>query len=526
MRINGSETGLNSIRGFAVMTKEEVCALNHPLFLAVYPQKDCSAKPICLYRGIKLKDAALTKQEICDEKKTDTPSNPQCIPEHKNLNQIIDNKLNTSVLESIQDVRECFLGSEISNKSEKLVYYLGNHFYKQCNSIQLKIIPSGSDYYDGILKRYATYLENIKPFDENKILEYVHFINRMLYPNSINLIPNNCSDKNFLHQCCATLSFIKTNISANFDLNSEQKALLSQDSKDGFLYHNNFSIKYKDQWFKNSRLDYELKSNYSSNNQHKIKYTKLFEVSPTKFISTSVSYDNYDYLADIHGLDNLNNFVNNELTNENNKYRNYSSSNLVLSINYTTLNDHNKEYTVGYANRYAKYRHNFGLEKNHIYNINNIYTIIRLHELGVSFYLGNEFSFNEKYRNTVAAVFYKKDFKDYFFNSLLMYGDRKMNDDYKAKYYNSELKMGKTIDAPGRTFKYIIPSFSLNYISILGYGINNKKLNKNTKNKLQKVVGVTLVPKNKVYNKANLNFSYWQINNAQKGVSFSINLNF
>ena len=107
-----------------------------------------------------------------------------------------------------------------------------------------------------------------------------------------------------------------------------------------------------------------------------------------------------------------------------------------------------------------------------------------------------------------------------------MYGDRKMNDDYKAKYYNSELKMGKTIDAPGRTFKYIIPSFSLNYISILGYGINNKKLNKNTKNKLQKVVGVTLVPKNKVYNKANLNFSYWQINNAQKGVSFSINLNF
>ena len=500
----------------AVMTRQEVCQItNHNLFLAVF--QDCKQRFYCVHTGNRLQDVALTKKEICrsysiqediknrqEEKQEVNEELEKKLPDFHN---IIGAKINNSVVEKLQSAKERFTSNEIDLVSD----YSNNPCYQQkSNFVQLKVILTKYDYYNDILEDYARYIENIKPFSAKKAFTYINYINRNIYPNSLRLTFDNCSEKNMLVQH-ATLSLNLKELSVNIDLNSGKQAFMMQNDEEQYSNSAYFTMRYNDLWLKNSSLNYELKG-YNDNYKHNIKYSKLFNISATQFINTSISFNNFDYMADVYTLDNFSNLTDNILGIGNN----HSSNNFILDANYTTLKAYDIEYTIGYMHRYAKYKHKSDLYQNHSYKVNNIYVITRFHKLGISLYLDNEFSFNKKYRNTIAAILYKRSFKDYFFNALLMYGDRDINSEYSARYYNNKFAAGKRINVSSRTLKQIKPYIGLRYMDIRGY---NKK-----DNKLQKIIGIDIIPVHGRNNDIILKLAYWHSSNKKNGLSLELRL--
>ena len=467
-----------------------------------------------------------TKEEIChsyfiqedikSSQEDKQKANKELEKKLPDFHNIIGAKINNSVVEKLQSAKERFTSNEI----DLIPDYSNNPCYQQkSNFVQLKVILTKYDYYNDILEDYARYIENIKPFSAEKAFTYINYINRNIYPNSLRLTFDNCSEKNMLVQHAA-LSLNLKELSVNIDLNSGKQAFMMQNDEEQYSNSAYFTMRYNDLWLKNSSLNYELKG-YNDNYKHNIKYSKLFNISATQFINTSISFNNFDYTADVYTLDNFSNLTNNILGIGNN----HSSNNFILDANYTTLKAYDIEYTIGYMHRYAKYKHKSDLYKNHSYKVNNIYAITRFHKLGISLYLDNEFSFNKKYRNTIAAIFYKKNLKDYFFNTLLMYGDRNINSEYRARYYNNEFIAGKKINISSRILKQIKPYIGLRYMDIRGYNKkDNIKITSMKNNKLQKIIGIDIIPVHSRNNDIILKFAYWHSSNKKNGLSLELGL--
>jgi hypothetical protein len=444
----------------------------------------CSASPYLSQTQKEICHSYSIQEDIKNRQEEKHKTSEELGKKLHDLHDMIGAKINNSVVEKLQSTKERF----ISNEIDLIPDYSNNPCYQQkSNFVQLKVILTKYDYYNNILEDYAKYIENIKPFSAEKALTYINYINRSIYPNSLKLAFSNCSEKNMLVQH-ATLSLNLKKLSANIDLNSGKQAFMMLNDEEQYSNSAYFTMRYNDLWLKNSSLNYELRG-YNDNYKHKIKYSKLFNISATQFINTSISFNNFDYMADVYTLDNFSNLTNNILGIDNN----HSSNNFILDANYTTLRASDIEYTIGYMHRYAKYRYKSDSYKNHGYNVNNVYAITRFHKLGISLYLDNEFSFNKKYRNTIAAILYKRSFKDCFFNALLMYGDRNINAEYRARYYNNEFIASKKINISSRTLKQIKPYIGLRYMDIRG---DNKKdstkIVSMNNNKLQKIIGIDI----------------------------------
>ena len=483
---NKSQTFVCSVNPYLSSSKEEICH-------SYYIQED-------------IKNRQEEKQEVNEELEKKLPD----------FHNIIGAKINNSVVEKLQSAKERFTSNEIDLISD----YSNNPCYQQkSNCVQLKVIFTKYDYYNDILEDYARYIENIKPFCAEKASTYINYINRNIYPNSLQLTLDDCNEKNMLVQY-ATLSLNLKELSTNIYLNSDKQAFIMQNDEEQYSNSYYFTMRYNDLWLKNSSLSYELRG-YSDNYMHKIKYSKLFNLSATQFINTSISFNNFDYMADVYTLDNFSNLTNNILGIDNN----YLLNNFILDANYTTLKASDTEYTIGYMHRYAKYKHKSDSYKNHSYNVNNVYAITRFHKLGISLYLDNEFSFNKKYRNTIAAILYKKNLKDYFFDALLMYGDRNINSEYRARYYNNEFIAGKKINISSRTLKQIKPYIGIRYMDIRGYNKkDNIKITSMKNNKLQKIIGIDIIPVHSRNNDIIFKFIYWHSSNKKNGLSLELGL--
>lgn len=461
---------------------------------------------------------ASTREQICQSHTIDFKDK---------INEIQGKASLKLVFDSVQRKKERFLGININNDYKSSTDDQENHNNQVCNPSQIITISSGSAHDDQMLKEYAAHIANIKPYSRRKVLEYINFVNRNIYPNNIDLVLHNCGDKDHSKQYM-TLAFGTKESAINFEVNSNELGLGYQDYAAEFLKMNRFSLNHKN-------LNLEGKALYNGlsediNNQYNIKYNKVWVISPTEFVNTNVSYNNFDYLSDIYISDIYNtllsnNFVINDV--------NFISSNFVLGVDYTALKNQNVEYTIGFTSSYTKYHPKFGITRDYDYNINNIYAITRLHELGVSFYLDNEFIASKKYRNTAAAVFYEKKFKNYFLNILFMYNDRRANLNDKIKYFNYDFKIGKHIYISHNILKRIKPHISIGCVDILNdlsnsnihlNQKNNVKIGYDIRNKFKKEVGISVLLTNKNNNMYALNVSGFHIDKNLKGVSLSMNV--
>ncbi|WPX96201.1 hypothetical protein [Candidatus Bandiella euplotis] len=466
------------------------------VYLENYKNKPfCSASP----------HLSSTKEEICSSYYI------------KELKEGLRKRQNISVIEKLQSAKEKIIRNEIDLTS--------NDFANPCkeqkgNLIKLKVILTKYDHYNDILMDYAKYIESISPFNVCKAFAYINYINRNIYPNSLKLTFDNYDEKNEL-ALYGTLSLDLKNLSTDLGLNTGKKAFVIEEGEPKHSGLNYFAMGYNDMLLKNSRLNYEIKS-YSKQFKHNIKYSKLLNIKATQFIKSSVSYNNFDYMSDVYTLDNFNNSPIDILDLGNN----YLSNNLILDFNYTGLYSPDIDYTIGCGHRWTKYKHKLDSYRNYRYNVSNAYGIIRFENLGIYLYLEKELTFNKKYKDTIAAILYKGALKDYYFNALSMYGNRNINSEHRELYYNNEFVVGKKINISSKILEQMKPYIGLRYMNIKGHNKknNNIQITSIENSKLQKIIGIDVIPVRMRDNDIVIKFIYWHNDNKKNGCSLEIGL--
>ena len=106
-----------------------------------------------------------------------------------------------------------------------------------------------------------------------------------------------------------------------------------------------------------------------------------------------------------------------------------------------------------------------------------------------------------------------------------MYGDRNINSEYRARYYNNEFIAGKKINISSRTLKQIKPYIGIRYMDIRGYNKkDNIKITSMKNNKLQKIIGIDIIPVHSRNNDIIFKFIYWHSSNKKNGLSLELGL--
>ena len=410
--------------------------------------------------------------------------------------------------------------------------------------------PTGSEYYDSLLKEYSRHIAAIKPFDYKKIKNYLDFINRNLNPYYLKLNflcnGNKKEYKNGNSTCTGVLSLKEKRIGGKLRVQTDwKKKDKTKPNKDWaskeYLLGNYISLKYKDLGVDNSNVLFKVNDNGSDDYKYTIKYTKSFQIQPTSIVNASIAHNNIDYLSEVHELDIINRLDNTEYEVYRTHY-NYKPSNLLLELRYKLLCDNAIEYSVGYVNRYTKYSHlkthpiadideTLGKETN--YNINHVYFVTKILNLGLTFYAGYEYDFHHKNKHITGAIFYKKTFYDYFIDISFLHSNREWENKEGNTFINNRKvsdsyiasRIGKKIEIKNDFIKNIQP-----YITILQDYKHRKKagkteIDKKKEKNLQKGVGAVIVPSLKNLRDLEADLFYLQ-DKRDKSVILSLKLKF